>query len=156
MTNEEVVRRYTEAMMRHDFDTVDALRHPEWTAVWPQSGEVVRSSAMDRQMVESYPGGMPTFVSERLVGSEDRWAVSPLGGVYRVAGEGENWWGEWRMTYPDGRTWFTISLIELRDGKVYCETVYWAEPFEAPEWRAQFVERLTPESGRPGPDSERA
>ncbi|HUG48144.1 MAG TPA: nuclear transport factor 2 family protein [Candidatus Limnocylindria bacterium] len=145
MTNEQVVRQYAEAMMRHDFDTLARLRHPEWTAVWPQSGEVVRSSAMDRQMMESYPGGMPSLAQQRLVGSEDRWALSPLGGVYRVAGEGENWWGEWRMTYPEGRTWFTLVLIELRDGKVYCETVYWAEPFEAPEWRAQFVERLVPD-----------
>jgi hypothetical protein len=78
----------------------------------------------------------------RVIGSEDRWAVSPLGGVYRVAGEGESWWAEWRMRYPDGRIWFTVLLLELRDGKVWRETAYWAEPFEAPAWRAQWVEAL--------------
>lgn len=142
MTNEELVRRYAEAHMRHDFDTLEQLRHRAWTSVWPQSREVVRGTDMDRAISDAYPGGRPTVEPTRLVGSEDRWAVSPLGGVYRVAGEGENWWGEWRMTYPDGRTWFTITLLELRDGKVWRETIYWAEPFEAPEWRAQFVERL--------------
>jgi hypothetical protein len=142
MTNEELVRRYAEAAVRHDFDTLEGLRHPDWTSVWPQSGEIVRGTDNDRAMMEAYPGGKPTLEPTRLVGSEDRWAVSPLGGIYRVAGEGENWWGEYRMTYPDGRTWFTVTLIELRDGKVWRETIYWAEPFEAPEWRAQFVERL--------------
>lgn len=144
MTNEELVKRYAEAVMRHDFDALAELRHPEWTSIWPQSGELLRGSENDRRMVTAYPGGSPTLVAERLVGSEDRWAVSPLGGLYRVAGEGENWWGEWRMTYPDGRTWFTVTLLELRDGTVWRETVYWAEPFDAPEWRAPFVERLTP------------
>ncbi len=142
MTNEELVKRYAEAMVAHDFDTLEKLRHPEWCSVWPQSGEVLRGNDTDRAMMAAYPGGMPRFEPKRLLGSEDRWAVSPLGGVYRVAGEGENWWGEWRMTYPDGRMWFTIDLIELRDGKVWRETTYWAEPFEAPEWRSHFVERL--------------
>ena len=141
-TNEEVVRAYADAVTRWDFDEMARMRHPEWTSVWPQSGEVVSSSAADRKIVESYPGGQAKVVPHRLVGTEDRWAVSPLGGVYRMAGEGENWWAEWEMVYPDGKTWFTITLIELRDGKVWRETVYWAEPFAAPEWRAQFVRRL--------------
>jgi hypothetical protein len=30
----------------------------------------------------------------------------------------------------------------LRDGKIWRDTRYYAEPFEAPEWRAQWVERF--------------
>ncbi len=67
--------------------------------------------------------------------------MSPLGAPYRVAGEGEQWFGQWKMRYPDGRVWFTIILIELRDGKVLRETQYWAEPFDPPGWRAAWVER---------------
>ena len=48
------------------------------------------------------------------------------------------------MTYPDGRTWFTITLFEVREQKIWRETQYWAEPFEAPEWRKDFVDRLNP------------
>lgn len=118
------------------------LRHPDWSAIWPQSGEVVRGTADDRRIMESYPGGKPTLVANRMIGSEDHWITSPLGGAYKVSGDGENWWGEWRMTYPDGRTWLTITLLELRDGKIWRETAYWAEPFDAPEWRRDFVERL--------------
>jgi hypothetical protein len=121
---------------------MDALRHHEWSAVWPQSGEVVRSTADDRQIVLGYPGGHPTLITDRIIGSEDHWVTSPMGGAYRVSGDGDTWWGEWHMTYPDGKTWFTITLIELRDSKIWRETTYWAEPFDAPEWRRKFVERL--------------
>jgi hypothetical protein len=140
-TNDELVRQYAEALMRFDYDTMDALRHPDWTAFWPQSGEVIRGTSNDRQIGEHYPGGHPRIVQTRLVGSEDTWALSPLGGLYRVAGEGENWWGEWQQIYPDGRTYFTVDLFELRDGQVFRETIYWAERFEPPAWRAPWVER---------------
>jgi hypothetical protein len=146
MTNEELVRRYAEALVAQDLDAIAALRHADWTARWPQSGEFVRGSANDRTIMENYPGGAPRLLPQgRVVGSEDRWAVSPLGGVYRVAGEGENWWGEYRLRYPDGRVWYTVMLLELRDGMVWRETNYWAEPFDPPAWRAQWVGRLETE-----------
>ncbi|MEO6350747.1 MAG: hypothetical protein ABIP53_08850 [Candidatus Limnocylindrales bacterium] len=136
------MRRYTEALTRWDYETIAKLRHPEWKAIWPQSGEVVNSTQDDQKIAHGYPGGRPTLVPGRMIGSEDRWVTSPLGGAFRVAGDGESWWGEWRMTYPDGKTWFTITLIELLDGMIWRETTYWAEPFDAPEWRHSFVERL--------------
>jgi hypothetical protein len=142
MTNEELVRRYAEAIMAFDDVTLSKLRHEDWCAVWPQSGELVRGSANSQQIMAHYPGGPPQLLPEgRLTGSEDRWAVSPLGGVYRVAGEGEQWFGEWKMRYPDGRVWFTIILLEVRDGKVMRETQYWSEPFDPPDWRAEWVEK---------------
>lgn len=139
MTNEDLVRLYTEATMRHDYDELDSLRHQRWSVVWPQSGESVESTGDWRQIVEHYPGGRPQLLNERLVGGDERWALSPLGGVYRIAGEGHNWWSEWRMTYPDGRVYWSIALLELRDGKVFRETCYWAEPFDPPAWRAEWV-----------------
>ena len=121
------------------------LRHPDWTALWPQSGEVVRSIEADRQIRLGYPGGAPTLLPGRLVGLEDSWVTTPLGGAFRVEGGGERWWGEWRMTYPDGKLWHTVTLLELRDGLVWRETTYWAEPFAAPDWRSKWVERLESE-----------
>jgi hypothetical protein len=43
------------------------------------------------------------------------------------------------MTYPDGRTYLCVELIELRVHMVRRETVYGAEPFEAPDWRSSWV-----------------
>jgi hypothetical protein len=136
------VRRYTDALTRWDYETIAKLRHPDWKAIWPQSGEVVNSTADDQKITDQYPGGRPTLVPGRMVGSEDRWVSSPVGGAFRVSGDGESWWGEWRMSYPDGTTWFTVTLIELLDGAIWRETTYWAEPFDAPQWRRSFVERL--------------
>ncbi|MDQ3603773.1 MAG: hypothetical protein M3385_07930 [Actinomycetota bacterium] len=36
----------------------------------------------------------------------------------------------------------TVLIFELRDGKMWRDRWYFAEPFEAPEWRAQWVERM--------------
>ena len=49
------------------------------------------------------------------------------------------------LDYPDGSSYHVIDLIELRDGLVWRETVYWAAPFEAADWRAPWVQR-TPHS----------
>ena len=37
---------------------------------------------------------------------------------------------------------FAHAALELRDGKAVKETDYFAQPFPAPGWRAQWVERM--------------
>ena len=138
-SNEDIARRYAEASCRRDVGAMLALRHPDWQAIWPQSGERVPSSADYVQIVDNYPGGYPTSEVERVVGANDRWVVTPSNTVQLIAGSGDFWWSEWKMTYPDGRRYFCVELIELRDFQVWRETVYWAEPFEAPDWRSQWV-----------------
>ena len=140
LTNEEVVREYARASAELELETLERLRHPEWTVQWPQSGERVMSSASFADIVHRYPGGRPTTKVERIVGGEDRWVVTPGNTVLRVAGTGDAWWGEWVMTYPDGQVYHCVDLIQLRDGLVYRETAYWAPPFDAPDWRRPFVE----------------
>ena len=44
--------------------------------------------------------------------------------------------------YRGGRTIHYVSVIELKDGKMWRDTRYYAEPFEAPAWRAHLVERM--------------
>jgi len=36
------------------------------------------------------------------------------------------------------------SIMEFRDGKVVHETQYFADPFEAPAWRSQWVQLIRP------------
>jgi hypothetical protein len=33
-----------------------------------------------------------------------------------------------------------VFIFEFRDGKIEKETAYWSEAFDAPEWRAPWVE----------------
>ena len=53
-------------------------------------------------------------------------------------GEGDLWVTEYQINYG-GKRAFTVSVMEFRDGKVLHETQYFADPFEAPTWRAQWL-----------------
>ena len=141
LTNEEIVTRYGAASAAHDLPALAALRHPDWMVVWPKSGEMVHSSEAFAEIVANYPGGAPATEITRVVGAEDQWVVTAGNTVMRVAGSGDFWWSEWRLTYQNGDVYYVVDLLELRDGLVYRETVYWAAPFEAPAWRAPWVER---------------
>jgi hypothetical protein len=139
-SNEDVVRRYVAAHAAHDYDTIAALRDPDWTMEWPQSGERVRGNANDRAIMENWPGGRPSNLGLRVVGSEDRWVVTPLNTVNRIAGSGDFWWADGTSSYPDGSAWFVAALLQLRGGRLYRETWYFGPAFEAPAWRAAWVE----------------
>jgi hypothetical protein len=41
-----------------------------------------------------------------------------------------------------GRPAYTVSIMEFRNGKVMHETQYFADPFEAPAWRSQWVQKI--------------
>jgi hypothetical protein len=141
LTNEEVVARYSAASAAHDVEALGRYRHPDWMVYWPQSGERVHSNEAFAEIVANYPGGAPTTEITRIVGSEDQWVLTASNTAMRVAGSGDFWWSEWRLTYPSGEVYLVVDLLELRDGLVYRETVYWASPFDAPAWRAPWVER---------------
>jgi hypothetical protein len=141
-TNEEIVREYARASAEVDLDKLVRLRHPEWSVTWPQSGERVMSSESYAEIIRRYPGGTPRSTVGRIVGGEDRWVVTASNTVIRVAGTGDAWWGEWLVAYPDGQTYHCVDLIELRGGRIYRETVYWAPPFDAPAWRRPFVQQM--------------
>lgn len=126
MTPETVIRQYAEANAKDDFAAMESLRHPDWQERWPQSGEVVPNSANYRIVRRERPEGAPR--------------VEPG----RIGGSGDCWWGEELVSYADGSTWLGIAIFELRDGLVWRERVYFGPPFEAPAWRAPWVEREEP------------
>lgn len=149
MTNEEVVRRYVEATVAGDLETQAALRHRQWSADWPQSGERVVDPDAHAQIIRNYPGGAPTSRITRIAGTEDRYVVTPSGTIARLAGQGDFWVGEWEVAYPDGVTYLCVSLMDLRNGAVWHETVYWAPRFDAPTWRGQWVVRTRADQAGP-------
>jgi hypothetical protein len=59
--------------------------------------------------------------------------------VRRIVGEGDLWVTEYVINY-DGRPVLTVSIMEFRGGKVARETQYFADTFEPPAWRSQWVE----------------
>jgi len=144
-SNEEVVRAYVQATTANDDAALEALRDPAWVLDYPQSGERIRGHANDQAMRDHYPGGVPTVDPGRIVGSEDRWVVTPGLTVQRVVGSGDSWWVEGRARYPDGKVWSVATMYRLRGGRIVHEVTYWAEPFEPPAWRAQWVSPIEPD-----------
>lgn len=141
-SNEEVAKRYFAADMRNDLDTLEALRADDWQLHWPATGELVSSSAVYRAIHERFPGGYPQFDEVRVVGSEDRYAVTPANTVVRVAGSGEFWIGQARLRYGDGSEWYVVKLLELRERRVSRETDFWSAVTDPPAWRAGMTDRL--------------
>jgi ketosteroid isomerase-like protein len=85
---------------------------------------------------------------ERIIGRSNLQALrghhpgKPSGfDVRRIQGEGNLWITEYDITY-NGRVAYTVSIMEFRDGKVVHETQYFADPFDAPDWRSQWVQRI--------------
>jgi hypothetical protein len=97
--------------------------HDGFVQEWPQSGERIvgreNSLAIDR----NFPGGMPKLTVRRVRSAGDVGVV------------------EMDLEYADGSRFQGVSILELRGGKILHETDYFAQPFGAPQWRAQWVER---------------
>jgi hypothetical protein len=105
-----------------DFEAEHAIYHEDAVLDYPQSGERIRSW----RNIET---------TRRLQPSKKRFTVR------RILGGGGLWVTEYLLRYDD-RPSPTVSIIKFRDGKVARETQYFADPFDAPAWRAPWVERM--------------
>jgi hypothetical protein len=144
LSNEDVFRQYLDGHRRHDFEALRRLRSANWVEEWPQTGERVRGHDNDEAIMRNWPGGEPQPGEVRVVGSEDRWVLTPGWTYQRVVGAGEMWWADGTGSYPDGSKWHVVGLFEVHDGQVHRETWYFGPPLEAPAWRAAWVERMDP------------
>lgn len=101
---------------------------------FPQSGERFRGRDNIAAMNQSYKGETGT---------------NPKATLRRILKPGEAWIIEATIDYGDGTPVSAISIIETgADGKVVKETDYFANPFEAPEWRRQYAEKMEPVGAR--------
>ena len=140
-SNRAIVERYARALPS-DFATLAALRHPDFVEDWPQSGERIRGHANYQAIHENYPGGLPDLKPRRILGSEDRWVVTPTFTPLRIVGTGDVYVIHSAGAYAGGDTVQAVVIVELRDGKISKQTTFFAQPFEAPAWRARWVERM--------------
>ena len=66
--------------------------------------------------------------------------------VHRTIGYGDLWVNEYRLRYDGGPPFNIVGIMELANGKVIRERIYFSEPWEPPAWRAQWVEPMDPEA----------
>jgi ketosteroid isomerase-like protein len=142
----EIIERFARAIEAKDFDAQQALLADDYVEEMPQSGERIRGKANQAAITRNYPGGVGTVEDSRLVGAEDKWVLTPSFSVLRIEGSGNVYTYAGTVRYSNGETWHMIVIVELRDGKIARATTWYAAPFEAPEWRAPFVERFDPAS----------
>jgi hypothetical protein len=88
---------------------------------YPQSGERILGRSNLQALRSHHPGKPSGFNVKRIVGKADLWIT------------------EYIITYH-GRPTFTVSIMEFLNGKVMHETQYFADAFEAPAWRDQWVQ----------------
>ena len=123
MDEQQAQRFLAELFSRLSPDEEYELRHEDYVMEMPQSGERIRGRENMRAFQEAYPDP-PSIRLRRVLVRDGLWVA-----------EGFN-------DYGGGQVFAIVAIIELRDGKMWRDTRYYAEPFEAPEWRAQWVERL--------------
>jgi ketosteroid isomerase-like protein len=137
-----LIERFIAAMNRIDFAGLDDLLTEDYVDEWPQSGEVIHGRANFRAVLENYPR-MPRNRVDSTGGTvavlDERWEVTPLFTVVRVEGTGNVGTAIFRSQYPDGWWWIAI-LYELRGERIARATTLFAPTFEAPAWRAPYVE----------------
>ena len=89
---------------------------------FPQGGERIRGKANILAFRSAYPASLE-FERRRTIG------------------EGDVWVNEYVIRY-DGKPSHVVGIMEFRDATVFRETIYIGDPWEPPEWRAQWVELL--------------
>jgi hypothetical protein len=72
----------------------------------------------------------------------EAYPTPPTASLGRIIGSGDLWATEMDFDY-DGDRFHVMVIHQWRDGLVMCETSYYAAPFEAPAWRARWVEPVT-------------
>lgn len=129
---DEMKAAYESAAQSGDFEQMgQALQQyagPEFVDEWPQSGERLNLAALQK-MGDLYPGATgtrPKFTYKRMLGGYDMFVV------------------EGSVDYGDGVPVRYVGIGELHEGKVSRLTEYFANPFEAPAWRASIVEHYEP------------
>jgi hypothetical protein len=124
---EEEIREALDAHWRasaaEDFDAEHAIYADDAICDYPQSGERILGRANLQALRSHHPGKPSGFTVKRILGSGNLWVT------------------EYTINYKAGPA-FTVSIMEFHDGKVVHETQYFADPFEAPAWRSQWVQRM--------------
>ena len=113
---------------------VSELGSDDMVQEWPQSGERLRGRDNIVAVNQQYEGATGT---------------APKMTLRRIVKPGQAWIVEGTIDYGDGTPVSLVSILEAdSDGRITRETDYFANPFEAPEWRRKWVEQM--ESSRAG------
>jgi hypothetical protein len=144
MGNRDLLKRYYKAFNDGDMDAYEQFMDPDIVVRYPQSGEVFRGREKAMAVVRGYPGGLPSFEPTDVEGSDHVVSVvSPIPfGLPSIAitGGDDRYVVQGLMRYVDGSLIHMVVLVEIVNDLIVAETTYFADTFEAPEWRKPFAD----------------
>jgi hypothetical protein len=104
---------------RSDPEKGHAMYQDDAVLEFPQSGERFDGVENLREWRSNYPASTKFEFRE-------------------IRGRGDLWVAEVSISYDDGPWSFGVSILEFRGDKIARESIYVAEGWDAPEWRAQW------------------
>ena len=143
MSNRVVVERWIRAVEGRDLETLAELTHPDIVVSYPQSGEQITGRDGVLAMARAFPT-WPEVEFSVEDGPRDSVTVLMPGPLsmpsITISGIGDSFVIEGTATYADAGAFHTVTLVTLKDGMVFREKSYFAQPFEPAAWRTPFVD----------------
>lgn len=124
MNNKQLIENFWVTMASNDFYAVAELLHDDFILEWPQSGERIRGRDNFAAINTYYP-------------TEGKWTFH----INHLIAEGGTVFSD--VSVSDGkRNDRCLTVSTIQDGKIWKQVEFWPEPFNAPSWRAKWVERI--------------
>lgn len=120
-SNEALVMDLWRYFNEKEWERSKQLFHEDFIAEWPQSRERFRGCDNFVGMNEAYPGSFEIVVK-------------------RISSMGPRVISEVQITPAAGQALFAISFFDVLDGKLHRAIEYWADCYEAQDWRSHWVE----------------
>ena len=128
--NEQLVERFKSVVASGDMSDMGRLMiddaADDFVQEWPQSGERLRKEG-SKKINEQYA---------------DKTGNSPRMDLRGIRESGDLVVIEGTIDYGNGVPVSYVGIAQFEGGKVHRITEYFADPFEAPAWRAPFVEQM--------------
>jgi hypothetical protein len=124
MQHEQARETFLHHLRYSGVDNVKAheIYHDDAVLEFPQSGERFVGKANMMGFRAQYPVARVDFEPREIRGSGDIWI------------------GEGRVLYDGANPYHFVWVAEFRGDLVQRETIYFAEPFPAPDWRKPWAE----------------
>ncbi|MBN8579779.1 MAG: nuclear transport factor 2 family protein [Anaerolineae bacterium] len=124
MKPKKLIEQFWQTMESNDFYAVAQLLHDDFVLEWVQSGERIRGRENFAKLNTAYPTqGTWHFTINSIVADGDEVVTD--------------------VSVTDGTlSDRVITFSTIRDGKIWKQVEFWPEPFSAPEWRTEWVEKM--------------
>ena len=124
MDSKQLIEAFWKRMESNDFYAVADLLHDEFTLEWQQSGELIRGRENFAKINTAYPANGQWHFNINAIVAEGNLVVTDVSVTDGIVKDR------------------VITFSTIRDEKIWKQVEFWPEPFAAPEWRAQWVEKI--------------